>query len=221
MQPNETSSPSKRNWLDVWGWNEGQELPSAAYVHIPFCRHRCGYCNFSLLANRSDLYERYLNVLEIELSEMGVPRSVETLFLGGGTPSILPAEQMARLLNLLQTWLPTTSAAEWTMECNPLDITNDFCIQIKSYGVNRLSIGGQSFQNDKLKRLERDHIGQHLIDSVKTARQLFSNVSLDLIFAAPNETLSDHAGWMVRDGNTVRLSRQGLFISDALWSEYL
>ncbi len=192
MQSFETSTPSERNWLDAWGWCEDQEQPSAAYVHIPFCRHRCGYCNFSLLANRADLYERFLNALEIELSEMRVPRQVETLFLGGGTPSILPKEQMARLLNMLRTWLPTTASAEWSMECNPLDITNDFCDQIRSLGVNRLSIGGQSFQNEKLLQLERDHTRQQLIDSVKTARQYFSAVSLDLIFAAPNETL---AGW--------------------------
>ena len=65
--------------LQTWGWQEGDELPTAAYVHIPFCRHRCGYCNFSLLANRSDLYERFLVALERELTGLQVPRSVQTL----------------------------------------------------------------------------------------------------------------------------------------------
>jgi len=184
--------PRNRNWLAEWGWDEHQILPSAAYVHIPFCRHRCGYCNFSLLANRADLYERFLSALEIELSELRTPRAVETIFLGGGTPSILPAAQLARLMKMLRTWLPLTSTGEWSMETNPLDVTHEFCQQIKSLGVNRLSVGGQSFQADKLKTLERDHTPSQLIESVKIARQYFESVSLDLIFAAPNETLE---GW--------------------------
>ncbi len=180
------------NWLGQWGWQESAPLPSAAYVHIPFCRHRCGYCNFSLLANREDLYERFLSALEIELSELRQPRSVETVFLGGGTPSIMSSVPMDRLLRMLQRWLPTSERGEYSMEANPLDVTTEFCEQTKSLGVNRLSIGGQSFQPSKLNQLERDHSPEQLIASIELAMQHFSSVSLDLIFAAPNETL---AGW--------------------------
>ena len=182
----------ERNWLCQWGWQENEPLPTAAYVHIPFCRHRCGYCNFSLLANRADLYDRFLSALEIELSELLLPRPVETIFLGGGTPSILPSDSMARLLSMLQRWLPMSPNGEYSMEVNPLDVTYDFCRQIASLGVTRLSIGGQSFQPWKLKQLERDHSPEQLIASVELAMQHFSSVSIDLIFAAPNETL---AGW--------------------------
>ena len=187
-----TDIQAERNWLYEWGWLESEPTPLAAYVHIPFCRHRCGYCNFSLVANREDLYERFLNALEIELSELKVPRPVETIFLGGGTPSILPREQMTRLLRMLRHWLPINSKGEWSMETNPLDVTDEFCEQIASLGINRLSIGGQSFQPSKLLQLERDHSPEQLIESVERAMNYFSSVSLDLIFAAPNETLS---GW--------------------------
>jgi len=183
---------SQRDRLGEWGWNAACIQPTAAYVHIPFCRHRCGYCNFSLLANREDLYERFLNALEMELSDLKLPRPVETLFLGGGTPSILPREPMERLLRLLGHWLPMNSGGEWSMEANPLDVTETFCRHVRSLGVNRLSIGGQSFQAPKLTRLERDHSPEQLVESVRIAMQHFDTVSLDLIFAAPKETLD---GW--------------------------
>lgn len=193
MLPNDfTVLHPKRNWLREWGWDENSPSPTAAYVHIPFCRHRCGYCNFSLLANRGDLYERFLKALEIELSELKGPKQVETIFLGGGTPSILPEEQMVRLLSMLRHWLPIAPSGEWSMEANPLDVTNEFCCLAKSQGINRLSIGGQSFQSEKLRRLERDHSPNQFVESVNLARQHFSSVSIDLIFAAPSETL---AGW--------------------------
>lgn len=189
---NATDLRRERNGLGDWGWNAVGVQPTAAYVHIPFCRHRCGYCNFSLMANREDLYERFLNALEIELSELKTPRPVDTLFLGGGTPSILPREPMQRMLNLLRHWLPMDSGGEWSMEANPLDVTDSFCRHVTSLGVNRLSIGGQSFQASKLKRLERDHSPEQLKENVGIALEHFESVSLDLIFAAPDEILD---GW--------------------------
>ena len=193
MQSTKTKDfQTPRNWLSQWGWHDSMATPTAAYVHIPFCRHRCGYCNFSLLANREDLYERFLDALEIELSELIQPRPVETIFVGGGTPSILPEQQMDRLLRMLLHWMPISSTGEWSMEANPLDVTDEFCEQTSSLGVNRLSIGGQSFQLSKLQRLERDHSPAQLTASVKCAKKYFSSISLDLIFAAPDETL---VGW--------------------------
>jgi len=103
---------SELNLLESWGWrDQSSSPPIAAYIHIPFCRHRCGYCNFSLLANRDDLFERFLDGLAIELGELQEPRPVDTLFLGGGTPSILPAPLMRKLLALLRHWLPFSK--EW------------------------------------------------------------------------------------------------------------
>jgi oxygen-independent coproporphyrinogen-3 oxidase len=191
MLPNIPSIPeNKYDWLETWGWDERMDLPLSAYVHVPFCRHRCGYCNFSLLANRDDLFDRFLQAIEIELSKLNAPRMVETIFLGGGTPSMLPQVSMKRLLNALRHWLPIEATGEWTIEANPLDITEAFCEQIRLQGINRISIGGQSFQASKLQQLERDHRPDQLLEAVERSIKYFESVSLDLIFAAPGESLS-------------------------------
>lgn len=182
------------SWLHQWGFSSGDDNPVAAYIHIPFCRHRCGYCNFSLLANRADLFERFLNSLEREVSEIEEPRPVQTLFLGGGTPSLLPLPLLERLLLFLKTWLPLSGpsmATEWSIEANPLDITDSFCRLCVQHGIDRISIGGQSFHPDKLRVLERDHTPELLISAIETAQEYFKSVSLDLIFAAPGELVSD------------------------------
>lgn len=180
---------SELNLLESWGWrDQSSSPPIAAYIHIPFCRHRCGYCNFSLLANRVDLFERFLDGLAIELGELQEPRPVDTLFLGGGTPSILPAPLMRKLLELLHHWLPLSKDGEWSIEANPLDIRADSLRFWKDLGINRISIGGQSFHATKLKRLERDHSPDELKHAIDVARSVMDSVSLDLIFAAPDET---------------------------------
>jgi oxygen-independent coproporphyrinogen III oxidase len=166
--------------------------PRSAYVHVPFCKHRCGYCNFTLVAGREDLVDAYLSCLEIELSrQLQSPQPVQTLFLGGGTPTHLASQQLQRLLELLKFWLPLQDHAEYSCEANPLDCLPEKLSLLRAFGVNRISLGGQSFNDSKLQRLERDHTGQELIHSVHRTSELFSNVSLDLIFAAPQETLAD------------------------------
>ncbi len=184
---------SDATWLEQWGFSADGIVPRSAYIHIPFCRQRCGYCNFSLLANRDDLFDRFLDGLERELQALEEPRPVETLFIGGGTPTILPDRDMHRLLAMLTRWLPLAQGGEWSIEANPLDITRDRCQLLAEQGVNRLSIGGQSFQGDKLRRLERDHSPDQLGHAIAAACQTFDRVSLDLIFAAPDESLD---GWM-------------------------
>src|SRR5690349_21806011 len=97
-------------------------LPRAAYLHVPFCRQRCGYCNFTLVAGRDDLIAGYLQALEIELSRLGEPREVDTLFFGGGTPTHLPPAQLARLLVLARRWFPLAPDGELSIEANPADL---------------------------------------------------------------------------------------------------
>ena len=105
--------------------------PRAAYIHVPFCRHRCGYCNFTLVAGRDDLIEPFLAALETELSWLGEPREVDTLFFGGGTPTHLRGEQLRRLLDIVLKWHPlATSAAggsrcEFSVEANPADVDRE------------------------------------------------------------------------------------------------
>jgi oxygen-independent coproporphyrinogen-3 oxidase len=167
--------------------------PTAAYVHVPFCRHRCGYCNFTLIAGRDDLIDAYLDALERELAALETPRVVETLYLGGGTPSHLPPDKLGRLLEIVDHWFPRT-IGEFTVEANPLDVIGvggspeEVRLNaLQAAGVGRISLGVQSFQPEKLRLLERDHTPEQARQAVNSVRGARFEVSLDLIFGAPGE----------------------------------
>src|SRR6187455_1425062 len=96
--------------------------PRAAYLHVPFCRHRCGYCNFTLVAGRDDLVGAYLDALERELSWLGRPYEVDTLFFGGGTPTHLLPDQLERLFGIVRQWFPLAAGGEFSVEANPIDL---------------------------------------------------------------------------------------------------
>lgn len=163
--------------------------PRAAYIHVPFCRHRCGYCNFSVIAGKDHYADRYLQALSIELKQASVPRSVDSIFIGGGTPTHLPTDWLRRLLKLVCDWYPVVPGGEFSVEANPGDITIEKLEVLASYGVNRISLGVQSFDSAKLTRLERDHDGASAEQAIELAAKMIGNVSIDLIFAAPEETL--------------------------------
>lgn len=163
--------------------------PGSAYVHIPFCRHRCGYCNFSVVAGRDHLVQRFLDGLEFEIGGLDQKFELDTLFFGGGTPSHLSPENLDRLREIIESRFTFSSSIEVTAECNPNDLNETRGRALARLGVNRISLGAQSFQPDKLKRLERDHLSIDIEKAVKVARTFCRSVSIDLIFAAPNETL--------------------------------
>ena len=163
--------------------------PRSAYVHVPFCRHRCGYCNFTLIAGRNDLVGQYLEALSSELSALKSPRPVDTLFLGGGTPTHVATADLKRLLQVVRKWFPLKANAEFSIEANPSDITVDKLCTLVDAGVNRLSLGVQSFNLSKLEVLERDHTASTIRHSVDLVQQYFDNFSLDLIFGVPGESL--------------------------------
>jgi oxygen-independent coproporphyrinogen III oxidase len=166
-------------------------LPRAAYLHVPFCRHRCGYCNFTLIAGRDDLIDGYLAALERELSALETPRPVDTIFLGGGTPSHLDPARLARLLSLARRWFPTTPGYEFSLEANPSDIDADRLAAAVAGGATRISLGIQSFDQAKLTLLERDHTPAAAQAAVAQIKRAGLAVSLDLIFATPGETLAN------------------------------
>lgn len=155
---------------------------------MPFCAHRCGYCNFTLVARRDDLIQPYLAALDRELSALGEPRQVDTLFLGGGTPTQLRGRQLARLLSIVTSWFSLAPGGEFSVEANPADL-DDVCMGLLAdAGVTRVSLGAQSFNERKLRVLERDHSREHVVRAFDAARRRVAKVSLDLIFAAPGET---------------------------------
>lgn len=167
----------------------GWAAPTAAYLHVPFCRHRCGYCNFSVVAGRDELAERYLAAIDRELSQLDRP-PVDTVFIGGGTPTHLAPGRLERLLQSVRQRLDLSPAAEWSVEANPEDITDEKLQLLQRYGVNRVSLGVQSFQADKLRVLERGHSGRSATAAIEQTAARIPNISIDLIFAAPEETVA-------------------------------
>lgn len=168
-----------------------KEKPRSLYIHIPFCRHRCGYCNFTLVAGRDYLVDRFLDAIENEFIWLEQTYEVDTIFLGGGTPSHLSAENMQRLCGIIRSRFSFADNFEFTAECNPSDVTDSCAEALAEIGVNRISLGVQSLNSQKLKTLERDHSREIVIEAIANARRFCKNVSIDLIFATPNETLEE------------------------------
>ena len=178
-------------------------VPRSAYIHVPFCRHRCGYCNFTLVAGRDDLIESFLVALEKELTWLGKARAVDMLFLGGGTPTHLRGEQLVRLFTTVLRWHPLARGCEFSVEANPADVDAETIAILSECGVTRISLGAQSFQAEKLRLLERDHGRDDIVRAVELARGRGLDVSLDLIFGAPGESL---AGWQDDLRSAIELS---------------
>jgi oxygen-independent coproporphyrinogen-3 oxidase len=166
------------------------DLPRYAYVHVPFCRHRCGYCDFTLVAGRDDLIDRYFAALAIELERVRAPLELDTVYLGGGTPSHLGPDGLRRLFDLLATKLRLTAGAEVTVEANPLDVTAEFVAACRDLGVTRVSLGGQSLDAATLKSLDRDHGPADVRAAVGRLLDAGLVVNLDLMTAAPGQTLA-------------------------------
>jgi len=160
----------------------------SAYFHLPFCRYHCGYCNFSVAAGRDYLIPRYLNALGLELEKLHESFSLETLYLGGGTPSRLESNQLLQLRDLTRKYFCLEPGAEITLEANPSDVTEQWTAVAVEFGATRVSLGAQSFRTEKLRHLERDHDGATIRQAVELLKQAGLTVSIDLIFAAPNES---------------------------------
>jgi oxygen-independent coproporphyrinogen III oxidase len=167
---------------DPWVW------PRAAYVHIPFCAHKCGYCDFASLAGSDHLADRYLVALEREMAFLGEPQEVDTIFIGGGTPTRLDASQLDRLLAMVRRWFPLVPGGEWTVEANPGTLDAEKADVLASGGVNRVSLGAQSFQPDLLRALERNHAPEEIPRALELVRPRFPFWSFDLIFGVPGST---------------------------------
>ncbi|MCA9114134.1 MAG: radical SAM family heme chaperone HemW, partial [Planctomycetaceae bacterium] len=196
--------------------------PRAAYLHVPFCVHRCGYCDFTVVAGRDDLVPAWFEALETELALLETPRPVETLFLGGGTPTWLEPEDLARLLELATRWFPLLPQAEFSVEANPSGLDAGRMDVLARAGVNRISLGVQSFLDRDLELLERDHTAAQVEEVVGQLREVTDNLSCDLIFAVPGQSLAD---WQHNLSTALRLgfghiSTYGLTIEKgtAFWS---
>jgi len=168
-------------------------IPTSAYIHVPFCLHKCGYCDFTVVAGRDDLIDIFLDCLEQELQlQLKSPQSMQTVFIGGGTPTYLPAKSLQRLMQLLKKWMPLTDGGEFSIECNPEGFTTDRMDVLQAAGINRISLGVQAFQSQHLQTLERSHSAETVARVIASLRDRhFSNLSIDLIFGIPGQTLAE------------------------------
>ncbi len=171
---------------------------TSIYLHIPFCTHRCAYCDFNTYAGQESLIPAYvdsllreINFIRRQTTKLPNYQSTKTIFFGGGTPSLLSGPQLASIMDALRAAFAFSPDLEATIEANPGTTSADFLHQIRAAGINRLSFGVQSANPFELHMLERAHDFFDVIQSVKWARQAgFDNLNLDLIYALPEQTLA-------------------------------
>lgn len=170
-------------------------MSAGVYLHIPFCRSRCSYCDFAVSIYQSDLAEKYVDALCREISNFQSQISnfqIDTIYFGGGTPSLLTPNQAEKILQTVFDVFSVQANAEITMEMNPGTLTPEISRRFRSLGINRASYGAQTFDDNELKRLGRRHTAEDVRKTIDLLRAAdFSNVSFDLIAGLPGQTLKD------------------------------
>ncbi|UQF38908.1 radical SAM family heme chaperone HemW [Vagococcus lutrae] len=165
----------------------------SAYLHIPFCEHICYYCDFNKVFIEGQPVDEYIDMLIREMSflkEEVSAHPLSTMYIGGGTPTSLSAKQLEKLMIGIHEQLPLASGVEFTVEANPGDLTADKISVLKNYGVNRLSMGVQSFDDRLLKKIGRKHTASDVFDTMRLLEKSgLNNVSIDLIYALPGQSL--------------------------------
>lgn len=165
------------------------EKPLAAYVHIPFCSHICYYCDFAKVLMEGQPVDDYIDALIAEYQAYGI-KELKTLYIGGGTPTVLSAQQLDKLLSKLTEHLNLEVLEEFTVEANPGDLSDEIIEVLAQSKVNRISLGVQTFDNQLLKKIGRTHTEAQVYESIKKLREAgFENITIDLIYALPNQTM--------------------------------
>lgn len=165
---------------------------SGIYLHIPFCKKACHYCNFHFSTSMRHADKMIAAIhAELQLRKKETQRPVETIYFGGGTPSVLSKEHIVGMLDQVHQHYDVIQSPEITLEANPDDLTLEYMQALQEAGINRLSIGIQSFHDSELKLMNRAHNASQALSSVTLAKKEFDNVSIDLLFGNPNTTLDD------------------------------
>ena len=165
--------------------------PTSAYVHIPFCTQICYYCDFSKVFIKNQPVDAYLQALIREFESYKIEQ-LRTLYIGGGTPTAISAEQLDYLLSHLTKNLDLSQLEEFTIEANPGDLTPDKIAVLEKSAVNRISLGVQTFNDKQLKRIGRSHNEAQFYESIDSLKGAgFDNISIDLIYALPGQTMAD------------------------------
>lgn len=160
----------------------------ALYIHIPFCKTICSYCDFCKFLLNEELVNKYLDVLNNEIIEYYEGDTIKSIYIGGGTPSCIGINNINKLFNMLNI-IKKSENIEITFECNINDINEELLNVLKDNGVNRLSIGIESFNKNNLAFMDRNHDKNDVVKSIKLAKNYFDNINADLIYALPDEKL--------------------------------
>ncbi|MDL2319134.1 radical SAM family heme chaperone HemW [Eubacteriales bacterium OttesenSCG-928-A19] len=161
------------------------------YLHIPFCARKCDYCDFASFADAGSLWRPVVDAMKAEMARAG-GLAVDTIFFGGGTPTVLPTEMLAELLDAARAGFAVAQDAEITVEANPGTVDRAALEALRRAGVNRLSLGAQAMQPALLERLGRIHRWEDVLRAVEDARAVgFSNINLDLMYGLPGQTPAD------------------------------
>ena len=161
------------------------------YIHIPFCKQKCYYCDFVSYCNKDNLIEKYIQAVKKEIQLQEIIKEIDTIYIGGGTPSYIDAKYIKEILEEIKT-KNISKEAEITIEVNPGTVTLDKLQEYKNCGINRLSIGLQSTQNNLLKTIGRIHNFEEFLETYKMARKVgFKNINVDLMLGLPNQKISD------------------------------
>ncbi len=186
------------------------------YIHVPFCAQKCSYCAFFSENAAGELINRYVTALGRELELVAGDLKPRTVFFGGGTPSILNLRQWRSVLETMHR-LGLGHAEEWTVECNPATVSADKARLLRGYGVNRISMGVQSFDEQLLDRLGRVHTREMVFKSWDILRQAgFDNLNLDLMFAIPGQTMEV---WQATLGEAIALQSEHLSTYEVIYEE--
>ena len=164
------------------------------YIHIPYCKKACIYCNFHFRTSQNDQREM-LKCIELELQSRRdylKNKIISTIYFGGGTPSLLNKDEIKSILEKINKNFKLNKNIEITLECNPDDLSQNKLIEFKELGINRLSIGVQSFNDNHLSFMNRSHSCKESIEGIRIAKKVgFNNITIDLIYGIPNQTLSE------------------------------
>ena len=162
----------------------------SAYIHIPFCKNICSYCDFCKVIYNKKWINNYLDSLEYEINNYYKGEILNTLYIGGGTPSSLDITELNKLFNIIKK-IKLDTTYEFTIECNIEDISIEKLKLFKDNNINRLSIGIETFNDKYLKYLNRNYSSNIIFDKIKLAKQYFNNINIDLMYAFPNQTINE------------------------------
>jgi oxygen-independent coproporphyrinogen III oxidase len=196
--------------------DSSDEPVGGLYVHVPFCARKCLYCAFYSEPSGGELIDRYVTALECELQRVADDLRPRTVFFGGGTPSLLNLRQWERIFRAMER-LDLSELMEWTVECNPATVGLDKAKLLRAGGVNRVSLGVQSFDEALLDRLGRVHSRRMAFDSFDLLRQAgFDNVNVDLMFAIPGQTLT---AWRQTLAEAIALGSEHISTYEVIYQE--